>query len=128
VNAYIKAALALTAGLVLTGANFAIAIAGHPQTNLLMRGIGISTAIGIVIGTVPFVSNRRTLSGRGSLDVLLTAGLLGSALMLLYFQQLRGLYRETAFHTTLAIGWVTGALLVLSYAYARRAGAERNQH
>jgi hypothetical protein len=128
VNSYVKSALALTAALLLACVNFAFVIARHPESNLLIRGMAISMAMGIVLGTVPFVAHRRKMAGRGMLDVVLTAGLLASALFILYFEQLKGLYQQGAFHSTLAAGWVAGTLLVLSYAYSRQARAERNKH
>jgi hypothetical protein len=127
VNAYVKASLAFTAGLLLAGVNFAFIIAGHPAANLLIEGMAISVAMGIVLGIIPFVAHRRRVAGRGLLDVLLVGGLLASALFLLYFEQLRGLYQQGAFHSTLAAGWLTGTLLVLSYVYSRQAGAEQKQ-
>lgn len=127
-NSYVKSALSITAALLLASANFTFVIARHPDSNLLIRGMAISMAMGIVLGIVPFVANRRKIAGRGMLDVVLTAGLLASALFILYFEQLKGLYQQGAFHSTLAAGWVTGTLLVLSYAYSRQARAERTKH
>jgi hypothetical protein len=128
VNPSVKSALALTAALLLASANFTFIIARQADSNLLVRGMAISIAMGIVLGVVPFVAHRRKIDGRGMLDVVLIAGLLASALFLLYFEQLKGLYQQGAFHSTRAAGWVAGTLLVLSYAYSRQARAERNKH
>jgi len=126
-NSYVKSALALSAALLLACLNFTFVIARHSEANLLIRGMAISMTMGIVLGVVPFVAHRRKVHGRGMLDVVLTAGLLASALFMLYFEQLKGLYQQGAFHSTLAAGWVAGTLLVLSYEYSRQARAERNK-
>jgi hypothetical protein len=127
VNAILKAALACTASLLLAAVSFVFIIAPHPESNLLLRGLAISAVLGIAIGIVPYVAHRRRVAGRGVLDVFLTGGLVGTAIFLLYFEQLKGLYQQGAFHATLAAGWVAGTLLVISYDYSRKAAMERKQ-
>ena len=127
-NFHVKAALVFSLALLLAAINFAFVIAGHPQEKLLMSGMAISMAIGMVLGMGSTVVRQRFLEGRGILDVILTSGLVQSALLILYFVLLKALYKQGAFHLTLATGLVGGSLLVLSYVYARQAAAERRQH
>ncbi len=99
--------------------HFVFFVFGKEYSESFIIGIILSIGIGAIIAFAAIWAYRRHLQKQGIILPILASGIVASILISLYYYKLSAYYREAAFHLTLAIGLVVGALLALSLYYAK---------